>query len=317
MSPAAIKIITNSQKNNVDKAIVITEPASIARTLGRIGYKVKPEKNKITGFVKRMAKQTMYPPAHIALVLHAFSAGIENADKPVCGVSPCCGSCQLSPACSYFQWGDFDNDNHKITQKLNIKDFDGLTENEILQDLLSGKMDARDIKAMLMNFNNINKIFAASRKELLAQPGMTQEAVYTILLTSAIVHKSRALPIMQGHQVSSSNDVAEYFKTLRDYSTEVLYVLLLNSNNRVIKPVKVAEGGSNAVSVNIADIMRSAVSTDKATGIILIHNHPSGAATPSKDDFILTNAVNEACEILGIRLIDHIIIAGNEFSRVK
>lgn len=99
---------------------------------------------------------------------------------------------------------------------------------------------------------------------------------------------------------------------LCDITTEEMWVLLLNSSSKLIRKVRISCGGINTAPVDIRVIMRQALYYN-AVSFIMVHNHPSGARKPSGADDRLTEAVKKAAETLDIRLLDHVIVAGNSY----
>jgi DNA repair protein RadC len=99
---------------------------------------------------------------------------------------------------------------------------------------------------------------------------------------------------------------------MRDLRKEVFKVLLLNRANRLIKEVTISEGTLDASIVHPRDVFREAL-LETAAGIILIHNHPSGNSSPSEEDLRITKQLVEAGRLLGIKVYDHIIMAGEDY----
>jgi DNA repair protein RadC len=110
-----------------------------------------------------------------------------------------------------------------------------------------------------------------------------------------------------------SSDVAgQYLPLMRDLRKEVFKVLLLNRANRFIKEVFISEGTLDASVVHPRDVFREAL-LEPAAGVILIHNHPSGNPSPSDEDLRITKQLVEAGRLLGIKVYDHIILAGESY----
>lgn len=97
---------------------------------------------------------------------------------------------------------------------------------------------------------------------------------------------------------------------------EIVKVIILNSQNIVIKIQNISYGGTNSASVDPKDIFAEAIKTG-APKIIMVHNHPSGNSTPSKQDLDFTAKMEQASKILGIQLLDHIVIGYNEYTSIK
>lgn len=113
--------------------------------------------------------------------------------------------------------------------------------------------------------------------------------------------------------ISSSRDMYNYFHPiLCDSPVERCYVLLLNRMNRVLDHVLIGTGGLTATLVDIRLVMREAL-MKRATTIALCHNHPSGNTKPSRDDDKLTENLSQACKVMNIRLLDHIIVTDGDY----
>lgn len=109
-------------------------------------------------------------------------------------------------------------------------------------------------------------------------------------------------------QILRPKDIAEILmERMRFEKQEILKVAMLNNRNKLMKIKDVAIGGGNFVNTTIKSVLNEAVKIESAK-IILIHNHPSGDPTPSKQDIEFTKKVQQASEILGIQLLDHIVI---------
>ena len=109
-------------------------------------------------------------------------------------------------------------------------------------------------------------------------------------------------------QILRPKDIAEILmERTRFEKQEILKVAMLNNKNKLIRIKEIAKGGGNFVAATIRSILNEAVKIEAAK-IILIHNHPTGDPTPSKQDIEFTKNVEEASKILGIQLLDHIVI---------
>ncbi len=121
--------------------------------------------------------------------------------------------------------------------------------------------------------------------------------------------RERTLKVEPRRRVSNSEDVVAILQDeLLKADREKLICLMLNSKNVVIGMDVVSVGTLNQSSAHPRELYKSAILTNAAS-IILVHNHPSGDPTPSRDDAQMTERVAKAGEILGIKLLDHVIIA--------
>ena len=109
-------------------------------------------------------------------------------------------------------------------------------------------------------------------------------------------------------QILRPKDIAEILmERTRFEKQEILKVAMLNNKNKLIRIKEIAKGGGNFVAATIRSILNEAVKIEAAK-IILIHNHPTGDPTPSKQDIEFTKNVEQASKILGIQLLVHIVI---------
>lgn len=97
---------------------------------------------------------------------------------------------------------------------------------------------------------------------------------------------------------------------------EIVKVIILNSQNVVIKIQNISQGGTNSANVDPKDLFAEAIKLG-APKIIMVHNHPSGNSKPSQQDIEFTERMEQASEILGIQLLDHIVIGYNEYTSIK
>lgn len=90
-------------------------------------------------------------------------------------------------------------------------------------------------------------------------------------------------------------------------------VLMLDSKNRLIRDMRVSEGSLNASIVHPREVFNSVI-RESASAVIFMHNHPSGDPTPSSEDLSITKRLRDGGELLGIRVLDHIIIGHNSYT---
>jgi len=111
--------------------------------------------------------------------------------------------------------------------------------------------------------------------------------------------------------------IADYFmEELRREEQEQLHALFLNTKNRLLKEKLMFKGTVNASLVSPREIFLEALEMH-AVNLVLVHNHPSGDATPSREDIQMTRRICQAGELLGIRILDHIIIGDHCYSSMR
>ena len=117
--------------------------------------------------------------------------------------------------------------------------------------------------------------------------------------------------------ISSPADIANLIMPfIGSLDHEELWVILLDTRNRLLKLVKLYQGSINSSQVRVAEVFRQAI-IENAPAIILAHDHPSGDPTPSPDDVAVTRAIVQAGKLLDISLLDHLIVGGSRWVSLK
>ena len=117
-------------------------------------------------------------------------------------------------------------------------------------------------------------------------------------------------------KIKKAEDVIWYVREfygpyLRDAKKEFFAIILLDIKNKPIKNIDLSKGSINASIVDPKEIIKEAT-LNSASSVILVHNHPSGEPEPSQEDIDITNRVIKSCELVGIKVLDHVIIGKNE-----
>ena len=117
-------------------------------------------------------------------------------------------------------------------------------------------------------------------------------------------------------KILKPQDIAEILREkMRFEKQEILKVAMMDNKNNLLKIKDIAKGSGNFVVATIKSVLNEAVKIE-ASKIILIHNHPSGDSTPSNADFEFTEKVEQAANILGIQLLDHIVIGKVSYTSI-
>ena len=118
-------------------------------------------------------------------------------------------------------------------------------------------------------------------------------------------------------KIKTAEDVFNFYKDeLEDKNKEHFYALLLDTKNRIISEQLISVGTLNASLIHPREVFNPAIKAS-ANAIILVHNHPSGDSELSNEDEEITKILFNAGELLGIKLLDHIIIGKNDFTSLK
>ena len=156
--------------------------------------------------------------------------------------------------------------------------------------------------------NNLNTLGKMTIRQLMDYKGIGEAKAITILAACELGKRRQAESPEERPDLSTATKVYRHMHPLmQDLDTEEFWVLLLNQNHRLIKHLKIAHGGISEVTVDIRIIVREAILAN-ATILAVCHNHPSGNIQPSKADDALTQSIRNACQLMRIHFMDHIII---------
>jgi DNA repair protein RadC len=192
------------------------------------------------------------------------------------------------------------------------KGAEALSDAECLAILLGsgvpGQTALDQAQALLAAFGALGELAERDVHELAWVGGL---GIAKAVRLGAAVELSRRLRARPGNgrvRLSSPGEVAAYFgPTLEGKKKEVFRVALLDSQNGLLRDVQVSEGSLSASIVHPREVFRTAI-LEACAHLILVHNHPSGDPTPSKEDLHLTRQLVEAGRLLGLRVHDHVII---------
>ena len=172
---------------------------------------------------------------------------------------------------------------------------------ELMTDILS---DAEN------NLANLNRF---TIEDLMMYNGIGEAKAITI--KAALELSNRRLKQNMG-DLTSLTTGESIFNMMRVYiqnlTHEESWALMLNNRGKMLRKVKLSEGGRTATVVDVRILCKKAILAE-ASSVVLVHNHPSGSLRPSKDDDNLTRAVKNALSVLDIRLLDHVIVTDNGY----
>ncbi len=209
-------------------------------------------------------------------------------------------------------WADSDKPREKLLSRGTI----ALSDTELLAILLrTGTRDetvvelARRILASVQN--NLDELGKLDVNALCSNfKGIGQTKAVTLIAALELGRRRKTAEALERPQIGNSDDVAQQFQPLlADLPHEEFWVMTLNQRHRVIDTRCVGKGGVNATLVDKKIVLKMAIE-QLASAIVLCHNHPSGNLQPSPNDTQLTRQIADACRLLDIRLLDHVIIGG-------
>ena len=201
-------------------------------------------------------------------------------------------------------------------EKLESRGPGALTVPELLAILIgSGNTEESAVDLMRRLYcdcgNNLGNLGRQSIAELTdgRYKGLGPAKAITIMAACELGKRRMLEEVLLKTKVADSADLYAAFRPyLMDLAHEECHILLLNVKHEIVGHEMVSKGGLTEASVDIRMVLRVAL-LHQATSIALAHNHPSGNSTPSRADDELTRRLADACRTVGIKLMDHIVIA--------
>jgi DNA repair protein RadC len=194
--------------------------------------------------------------------------------------------------------------------------FEELEDQEIIELLLSLVLPVQKAKqlakACMEQFKNLSDFLAAPPKEL-HRIGVTPACMLCIKLLHELPTKVLKQRIVARSIYKSSKEVFDYlYYSMRDLKKEVFKVIYLNNRSQIIDTADLFEGSADNIPIRPREIVESTL-TQGATGLIFVHNHPTGDPAPSRSDKQLTRDLVFVGNILQIKVLDHIIIGADSY----
>ncbi len=190
---------------------------------------------------------------------------------------------------------------------------EGMPDYELLELVLAIAIPRADVKplakALLTEFKDFNGVITAEPATLARVKGMGEVSVAALKVVQAAAVRLARGEIMERPLVSSWDQLLDYCMAAMGHEkVEQTRVLFLDKRNRLIADERQNKGTIDHTPLYPREIVKRALEIG-ATAFILVHNHPSGDATPSHADIEMTKEVQEAAAKLGITLHDHLIIS--------
>jgi DNA repair protein RadC len=199
--------------------------------------------------------------------------------------------------------------------------FDVLVDYEILELILTYVIPRKDVKVqakvLIQEFGSLKQVLDAGINDLKKTKNLSDYAAGFLLFLRKFSSLYISLDIKQQKQIDSPEKVKNFLlSSLSGEKIEKFYVLMLNSENRVMS-YKELESGTANKSFLIPRKVAELALNHKAVSIIIAHNHPGGTLNPSQSDVVATIAVRKALEAIEVFLLDHIIVSNNDYFSFK
>jgi DNA repair protein RadC len=212
------------------------------------------------------------------------------------------------------QWAEEDRPREKM-ERLGAQ---ALSDAELLAILIGSGSPKEDAVSLMKRIladcnNNLNTLGKMSIHDLCQYNGVGPAKAITIMAACELGKRRQMESAEERPDLGTATRIYNHMHpVMQDLDVEEFWILLMNQNYRLIKKLRIAHGGISEVSVDIRIIIREAVLCN-ATIIAVCHNHPSGTIRPSKPDNDLTQTIKRACDIMRLKLMDHVIITDGAY----
>jgi len=165
---------------------------------------------------------------------------------------------------------------------------------------------------MLKHFGSLHRLMLAEFEEANVIYGLGMAKYVQLSAVSELSRRCHVSQLSSESALLSPAIIQQYLQNILSYrEREVFLVLFLDNQHRVIRHEEMFAGTISSVEIHPREIVREALKVN-AAAIILAHNHPSGVAEPSAMDIRVTEQIIKACQLLGIRVLDHLVIGHGE-----
>ncbi|MFQ5957430.1 MAG: DNA repair protein RadC [Candidatus Brocadiales bacterium] len=198
---------------------------------------------------------------------------------------------------------------------------ESLSDAELLGIIIrDGTPDASAVdlaKKILVKYGNYRDLATKTINELARIKGIGPAKAAQVKAAMAIAKRFATTPLTSGERVKSSRDVFNHLhERLRDKRQETFHALLLDSKNGIIKDLQISAGSLSSSLIHPREVFAPAI-RESAASVIFVHNHPSGDPTPSQEDLEITHRLREVSDVVGIKVLDHVIIGAGRYVSLK
>ncbi len=192
-----------------------------------------------------------------------------------------------------------------------------LSDEELIAILLktgTKKYSAKDLASILLNsIGGINNLRNITYEQLISIDGIKDSKACELLAAVELSKRINDIKDIKNVKLTNCELVFEYYKNkLTDINQEKFYCIYLDNNKRVIKDKLLFIGTLNYSVVHPREVFKEAYLVN-ASAIICVHNHPSGNVFPSKQDIEITRSLINVGDIMGIKVVDHVIIGYDKY----
>lgn len=206
-------------------------------------------------------------------------------------------------------------------ERLEHSGADALSDAELVALVLRTGVRGRDAldaaRDLLTRHGGLRGLARAAAREIRCAPGVGPAKCASLQAALEIGRRVASHTLRPGEPLRGPDDLYRHFRArLRDARHEHFLVVLLDGRHRVLRTESVSRGTLTASLVHPREVFRPAI-REAAAAVVLVHNHPSGDPTPSREDREITTRLARAGEILGIRVLDHVVVAEGGYRSLR
>lgn len=214
--------------------------------------------------------------------------------------------------------GIHDGHREKMRRRFLSGGLEQFADHEALELLLYYAIPRRDTNpiahALMDRYGSLSAVLAAPVEDLQKVEGIGESAAILLKLVPRLCAKARLADADRQELVLNTASRAGAYLLERFYGeqNEVIYQLCLDRKGKLLACKKLGEGNIASAALDVRKLVENAI-LNSASSVVLAHNHPSGIASPSGEDYAATDRARAALETIGVSLADHIIVADGDF----
>ncbi|MCC8189799.1 MAG: hypothetical protein LIP77_04055 [Planctomycetes bacterium] len=288
---------------------------AITRFLRRLGH-LAPQDDANAYYVQMVQSLGEAVNRPLEYVNHLFTLLAAGDDatgvKPVCGATPQCQRCHLTRMCDTYNSPRRPELARLPPAERLMRGNDlSLSDAELLAVVLFGeKATGKEpvVATLLARYGRLRAMFRADGLEFLSVRDMSEGQALRLASFSALYARLQAEQRGEVLRITCAQDIHDrYWSELRDQRFEAAVLVMMDSQNNVLRDAWYCGDSPTLMTVAVVDLLRPAI-REYAASVALVHNHPGNDLNPSVDDLEYTRRVRAACDILGLRFVDHVIV---------
>ena len=206
----------------------------------------------------------------------------------------------------------------RVKDKFLSNGLDCFSDHEVIEFLLFYSIPRINVNEtahrLIEKFGSLRGVLEASYEDLLTVEGIGENSATLIRFAAELSRRYMLSDVKEQKRFETLDKIGDYVvKLYTGENVERVYVLLFNGKMEMIKCVDLGEGTINSAKVTPRKILEQAI-MNKATGIVLAHNHPSGLPVPSGSDIEFNSQLEYLCSQVEVTLLEHLVVADGKYT---